>query len=373
MKSSFTKLFILFFILIVVGILYKKFEDKRLKDETSENSNAIQKYLLDGVTLAESKKPILWIHVPYEYNTRKWASFGSRSSLDLNQPYLYLTVKSIINKCSKSFTISIIDDNTFSKLIPNWTLDMSCIASPILDNIRMLGLMKLIYMYGGLLCPISFVCMKDLNELYIKGTSGGKLFLCETVDRNITSTTYDLYANLNFCGAPKENATVANLIDFMQRVTSSDYTADVKFLGEFNRWCNKRIAGQEINLISGQEIGTQNTDNRPILLEDLMSNNYLKISPQAYGILIPAIELLKRHKYQWFTRMSAKQVLESDVIIGNYLLLYNNQPDTESVIEPLQVKPGWVAFWKTPLFNGIYGLKPQWLGDNQLKVEYPGR
>lgn len=112
MKSSFTKLFILFFILIVVGILYKKFEDKRLKDESSENSNAIQKYLLDGVTLAESKKPILWIYVPYEYNSRKWTSFGSRSSLDLNQPYLYLTVKSIINKCSKSFTISIIDDNT---------------------------------------------------------------------------------------------------------------------------------------------------------------------------------------------------------------------------------------------------------------------
>jgi hypothetical protein len=51
MKSSFTKLFILFFILIVVGILYKRFEDKRLKDEYTENNNAIQKYLLDEVTL----------------------------------------------------------------------------------------------------------------------------------------------------------------------------------------------------------------------------------------------------------------------------------------------------------------------------------
>jgi hypothetical protein len=373
MKSSFTKLFILFFILIVVGILYKKFEDKRLKDDNSENSNAIQKYLLDDVTLAESKKPILWIYVPYEYNSRNWSSFGSRSSLDLNQPYLYLTVKSIINKCSNSFTISIIDDNTFSKLIPNWNIDMTCIASPILDNIRMLGLMKLIYMYGGILCPISFVCMKDLNELYIKGTAGGKLFLCETVDRNITSTTNDFYANLQFCGAPKENQSVAKLIDFMQRITSTDYTADVKFLGDFDRWCNKRIVSGEINLIEGTNIGTKNTDNGAILLEDLMSNSYLKISPQTYGILIPANELLKRRKYQWFTRLSPKQVLESDIIIANYLLLYNAEDRLEGVIEPLQIKPDWISFWKTPLFNGLYGPKPQWLGDNQLTVRYPGR
>jgi hypothetical protein len=373
MKSSFTKLFILFFILIVVGILYKRFEDKRLKDEYTENNNVIQKYLLDEVTLAESKKPILWIYVPYEYNSRKWLSFGSRSSFDLNQPYLYLTVKSIINKCSNSFTICLIDDNAFSKVIPGWNIDMSSVSSPIVDNIRMLGLMKLIYIYGGLICPISFVCMKDLNELYIKGTAGGKLFLCETNNRNITSTTNNFYPNLTFCGAPKENHTVANLIDFMQRITSNDYTADVKFLGDFDRWCNKRIETGEINLIDGKDICIKTTDNTHILLEDLMSNNYLKIYPQPFGILIPADELLKRRKYQWFTRMSTKQVLESDVIIGNYLLLYNTPNEEEGIIEPLQVKPDWVAFWKTPLYNGLYGLKPLWLGDNQLKVKYPGR
>lgn len=374
MKSSFTKLFILFFMLIVVGILYKKFEDKRLKDEYAENNNAIHKYLLDEVTLAESKKPILWIYIPYEYNSRKWLNFGSRSSFDLNQPYLYLTVKSIINKCNKSFTICLIDDNAFSKIIPNWNIDMSIVSKPIVDNIRMMGLMKLLYIYGGMICPISFVCMKDLNDLYVKGTSGGKLFVCETNDRNITSTTNNFYPNLIFCGAPKENHTVANLIEFMQRVNSTDFTADVKFLGEFDRWCNTRISTGEINLIDGKEIGTKNTDNNPILLEDLMSNSYLKIYPNTHGILIPADELLKRRKYQWFTRMSSKQVLESDIIIGNYLLLYNAPEDNqEGILEPLQVKPDWVAFWKTPLYNGIYGLKPLWLGDNQLKVKYPGR
>ena len=119
MKSFSTiNLVSLFAILIVLGYLYRRFENKRLQDASQDNYSAIQNYLLDDVTLAKSKKPILWIHVPYEYNSRKWLSFGSRSSFDLNQPYLYLTVKSILRQCDQSFTVCIIDDNSFEKLIP---------------------------------------------------------------------------------------------------------------------------------------------------------------------------------------------------------------------------------------------------------------
>jgi hypothetical protein len=161
--GNLTNLFILFFILIVLGFLYRRFEDKRMREENKDNYQAIQKYLLDDVTLGKSKKPILWIHVPYEYNSRKWLSFGSRSSFDLNQPYLYLTVRSIIKHCENSFTICIIDDNAFSRLIPGWTIDMGRLSDPILSNIRTLGMMRLLYIYGGLFCPISFLCMNNLS------------------------------------------------------------------------------------------------------------------------------------------------------------------------------------------------------------------
>jgi hypothetical protein len=149
MKSNnLTNLFILFFILIVLGFLYKSFSDKVSREETKDTYESIQKYLLDDVTLGKSKKPILWIHVPYEYNSRHWLSFGSRSSLDLNQPYLYLTVRSIIKQCEDSFTICIIDDNSFKKLIPEWNINMTNISDPILSNMRMLALSKLLYIYG---------------------------------------------------------------------------------------------------------------------------------------------------------------------------------------------------------------------------------
>ena len=86
-------------ILIILLVFYNRFEAKNKQDDETNNYNAIKEYLLDVDSLAKSRKPILWIHVPYEYNSRSWVNFGSRSSYDLNQPYLYLTIKIIINKC----------------------------------------------------------------------------------------------------------------------------------------------------------------------------------------------------------------------------------------------------------------------------------
>jgi len=378
MKSfSITNYILLFAILIVLGILYKKFEDKRLRQQDEYDYEAIQNYLLDAETLSKSKKPILWLYVPYEYNSRNWLSFGSRNSYDLNQPYLYLTVRSIINHCDKDFTICIVDDNSFAKLLPTWNMNMTMMSDPILSNVRKLGLMNLIYKYGGLLCPISFLCIKNLIGLYTKGTRGNKMFVCETLDRNITSTTYDYYPNLCFCGAPKECEMLNSLIDFITRTTSTDYTAESVFLGEFNRWINSRVQKGQINMIDGAEIGIKNAHGKAILLEDLMSNHYLDIYKNTYGILIPSSEILHRRQYEWFSRLSVKQVLESDTIIGNYMLV--NTGMKSNVLESMtpqinkEIKNKFVGFWRTPDYPGLYGLKPNFLGDHLQKQTYTSR
>jgi len=376
MKKPFTNLFILFFILIVLGFFYKRFEDKRMREESGDTYEAIQKYLLDDVTLGKSKKPILWIHVPYEYNSRNWLSFGSRSSFDLNQPYLYLTVRSILKQCDDSFTICIIDDTSFKRLIPGWNINMTTISDPILSNMRMMGLMKLLYIYGGLVCPISFVCLKNLHGLYEKGIRGEKMFVCETVDRNSTSTDIDFFPNFTFCGAPKECETVRELCSFIERTSSHDYTAETKFLGNYDKWCKQRIENGTMNMIEGVEIGTKTIDERPIILDDLMSNHYLDLYQGTYGILIPADEILNRSKYEWFARLSQKQVMESDTIIGNYLLLANSSE--QGILEPLEpltnraVENKFVGFWKTPL-QDVWGLKPNLLGNNMTKAQYARR
>ena len=374
MKSfSIVNYVILFVTLIVVGIFYRWWEDKRIREENKDNFDAIQKYLLDDVTLAKSKKPILWIHVPHEYNSRKWLSFGSRSSFELNQPYLYLTVRSIIKHCENSFTICIFDDNTFSKLIPGWNIDMNRLSDPIISNMRILGMMKLLYIYGGMICPISFLCMKNLLELYSKGTRGNKMFICETIDRNSTSSNVNFYPSISFCGAPKECEVVAEFCNYIQIISSHDHTSESKFLGQFDRWCMKKVSENKINLIDGMEIGTKTINDKQIILDDLMSNNYLDLYKGTNGILIPSNDLLNRLNFAWFVRMSQRQVLESDTIIGNYLLLSVSPEQQQGILEPLQVKPNWVGFWKTPNYPGLYGLKPNFLGDNINKLPHTGR
>ena len=376
MKKSFTNQFKLFFILLVLGYFYKRIEDKRMREESGDTYEAIQKYLLDDVTLGKSKKPILWIHVPYEYNSRNWLSFGSRSSFDLNQPYLYLTVRSILKQCDDSFTICIIDDSSFKRLIPGWNINMTTISDPILSNMRMMGLMKLLYIYGGLICPISFVCLKNLHGLYEKGIRGEKMFVCETVDRNSTSVDIDFFPNFSFCGAPKECETVRELCSFIERTSSHDYTAETKFLGNYDKWCKQRIENGTMNMIEGVEIGIKTIDERPIILDDLMSNHYLDVYQGTYGILIPADEILNRRKFEWFARLSQKQVMESDTIIGNYILLSNSKE--QGILEPLEpitnkaVENKFVGFWKTPL-QDVWGLKTNLLGNNMSKVEYARR
>jgi hypothetical protein len=365
----------LFIILIVLSYFYRRFEDKRIREEDKENYETIRRFLLNDdttSTLANSKKPILWIHIPYEYNSRNWLSFGSRSSFDLNQPYLYLTVKSIINQCNDSFHICLIDDNSFSKLIPTWNVDMNTISSPITNNVRTLALAKLLHIYGGLICPISFLCMRDLSGLYQKGIQGDKMFICENIDRNITSTSYKFYPDIHFMGSPKENDTLGQFIDFIQRTISRDFTAESQFLGDFDRWCESRVRKNEINLISGIYIGVKNMNDEPIKLEDLLGQNYIDLYPKTYGIFIPANEILNRRYYEWFSRLSAKQVLEADTILSKYMLLSNTPDAKMGVIEPLETRPNWVGFWKVPSDAPVYGLRPINLGDQSvMKIPYP--
>ena len=90
-------------ITIVLSLVYNKYKSSEHDDDHMKNYNLVKKYLLNDSSLAQSKKPIIWIHMVYDTNARWWPSFGSRNTDNLNQPYLYLTLKSIIDKCGDDF------------------------------------------------------------------------------------------------------------------------------------------------------------------------------------------------------------------------------------------------------------------------------
>jgi len=351
-------------LLVIIYILYQRYQDKNYIIPEEQTYEYLQNHVLnDESSIHKTKKPIIWIYIPYEYNARHWQSFGSRSSCNLNQPYLYLTVKSIIKNCEDSFMICLVDDKSFEKLIPGWNINMDLLPDPILTYVRQMTMAKLVYKYGGLILPISFLCFRNLLPMYETGVAGGKMFIGENIDSNVTSVHYDFYPNIGLMGAQKNNHTVGQLVEFMQRIISSDYTAQSQFLGEFNRWCNTRVNEGKVHLISGKELGVMDIEDEAVLVENLLGSDYIQYYKNMYGIWIPADMILKRRYYEWFTRMSANQILKSHFILAKYMLLALAPDSHVGVIEPLETKPDWVGYWRVPSGAPVWGLKPIDLGN----------
>jgi len=381
MFKNYSKYVIPLTILFFASILYNRYKDKQHRQENLDDYEIIQKYLLTEHSLdnyeederngnKKRQKPILWIHMNYEYNSRSWASFGSRSSTELNQPYLYLTVRSIIHHCKESFHICLIDDDSFSKLLPNWNVDVNTISNPILTYVRYLGIAKILYKYGGFFVPPSFLCMQNLINTYNVGTREKKMFVGEFVNTSVTADSYPFSPNMKFMGALKETQSVKDYINYIQETISNDYTSQNEFTNHFNSWIKKCVDNKTVKLIDGKFIGTKTLDEEPILLDHLFSNDYLNVYPKITGIYIPADEILKRRKYEWFSRLSPRDVLTSNTIIGKYMLLSNSLEGNENIVGPKDDLSGHVAYWQVPTGSdsgiGLWGLKPNYLG-NRLR------
>ena len=67
---------LLIIIIITIGILYRKYDDRINKLNSTDDYVYLRKYLLEDsiydLGKSKKKKPIMWIHVPYEVNSRKW-------------------------------------------------------------------------------------------------------------------------------------------------------------------------------------------------------------------------------------------------------------------------------------------------------------
>ena len=208
-----------FVVLSLLGIVYNEFKRKYLDDE-NDHYNIVKKYLLNDTDeflkkLPDSKLPIIWIHSKYEVNARNWVDFYSRNTKDLNQPYKELTLKTIIDKCGSDFNICLINDESFSDLIPNWNIDIHKVADPIKSNIRELAIAKILDTYGGMLLPDSFICLDSLKYIYNTGIQDDKMFVGELLHTNNVNTpecnmeTRDnYYPSTKLMGCAKESQTM---------------------------------------------------------------------------------------------------------------------------------------------------------------------
>jgi hypothetical protein len=303
-------------------VMLASYVGNKFKQNFTDNSNdehlLIRKYLLNDTPLYGFNKPKIWIHTKYDINARDWKSFGSRNSKELNQPYLHFSIQSIIDHCSNDFHICLIDDHTFSKLIPGWDVDVSSLPDPIKSQYRQIALLTLINTYGGIVVPNSFVCTNTLKPLHKQIQDNGVPFVCERINRIITTTkNEDFTPDTYFMGCDKRDNSITGLIDMLTKhVKKLHYSNEPFVTGYINLWCENQIYHDKMTLVSGNKIGIKDSKNKPILIDDLMEDKYLDLHADCLGVYIPCDEMLSRHKFSWFAILTRNQILKSKLAIA---------------------------------------------------------
>lgn len=307
---------------LLLSYIYSQYKGREYDSDQMRTYDKVKKYLLTESSLARSKKPLIWIHLEYEKNARWWPSFGSRNTENLNQPYQYLTIKSIIDKCGEDFNVCLIDDDTFTNIVPGWAVNLHLLAEPVKSKMRQLAIARVLHSYGGLLVPSSFLCLKNLKTAFETVCQDDKILVGEFIDRNSTSETTNFFPSAKFMGCQKNNPVMHNYIAYLETLVSTDFTAESKFLGQADRWLQLQ---PKVSIIQAEQMGVKDTTGAAITLDSLMGNTFLHLHPSALGLYVPYDEIINRTAYQWFARLSAKQVLESDTMVGKYILISRPQ------------------------------------------------
>ena len=316
----------LFLILTVIGILYDRYNNKLDIITQKKHTTMVNKYFInekeDIMKGINNKKPNLWIYIDFEKNARHWMSFYSRSNNCLNQPYLLLTIQSIIDKCGDSFNVCLIDDKSFERILEKdeFDNDLPYMANPIKRHAVQLGILKLIYKYGGMTLPANFICKKNFKNLYHSKTNNLSDMFCGEIN-NKDTLNGDKVLSPMFLGAKKNSQILLNYITFTNALIHGDFTNEMDICGKLNNYLQTMYDNSLIDKINSQLLGFQDKNGKDISLDKLMSMNTIVFDKDIYGIYIPNKELLKRHKYKWFVKLLPEEVLESDTNIGRYLLL----------------------------------------------------
>lgn len=312
--------FLIFIVILIISTFGKKLSEKFERSEIDEEYELIRKYLLNDSSLVH-KKPKLWIHSNY-INRSKVCKPNDASSLsELEHPYINLMVETIVEHCHNDFDICLIDDDSFSKLIPSWSHKINDLPDPHKKNCRDLGMATILYIYGGIIVPNSFLCLKNLKGLY---DTTPKPFVGEFVNNKEMTVKNNkrilFIPDTILIGAKKEDIVIKEMVEYYTTIVNDEhFSSERDFKGKSNAWILNLVKLNRINLIDGKYIGTKTINDKPLILENLMDNTLLPLNMGCFGIFVPHDELLKRIQYKWFSLASYEEVIKSKTSIAKYL------------------------------------------------------
>ena len=316
---------LVFIAVTTIGMLYDRYSKKFYPDEELDKYNLVRKYLLNE-SESMTGKPFIWLHSKHVINSRNWSSFNERNSKNLNQPYKDLCVESVIKNCGNSFKICLVDDSSFERLLPEWSICMDGLSEPIKDRVRTLALSKLLYTYGGILIPNSTIMMKDMKSLYDTKLLENDLFVGELLNKGDSNEITRFFPSFKLMGCHKNSVVMKDLIEYLEILISKDNTDMPNFQSTINRYLFKLINDNKCSLIDGKKLGAKDNKNNVVLVDNWLENTNLDICLDSLVCaVLPDEEILSRTKYQWFARLDKRQVLEANTQASKYILISHSK------------------------------------------------
>lgn len=309
----YTNIIIFLTAILISRYIYSYYKEANDYFDSKEQYQLVSDYFIGEKMRAQ--KPILWIHTSTELNARNWESFYSRNTTSLNQPYLQITMKSIYDNCNASFNVCLVDDDVFRRLL-SWNIDLDDLAEPMKTHYRQLGMCMILHEYGGMFVPQSFLCKQDLIDLY-----QSKMFVAEEVNHTTQVNTF--VPGLKFMGCKRNCPLMKKCVDHLETLFKNK-TQQMDFQGDIHAY----LSQCGCTVVDGSKVGIKKKNKSPILLQDLVETTHFDMPSSTYGLYVPRDEILRRPKFEWFARMSTKQILESPMMFTHYVhefySLYDN-------------------------------------------------
>jgi hypothetical protein len=295
--------YLVLFIVLFLFLNYNYYKQKK-RDfivERKKDELQLEEFFYHSDILSRSKRRKIWIYIPLEKNSRQWESFGSRTSTHMNLSIMNLCIKSIIDWCAQTYDIILFTDQDISEILKS-KLDLSTFSGDVLEKQRELYILEILYEYGGVLLPPTLYMRNNMKQQDVLD----RWYVCDVYNNHHESMEKHLPSAV-ITGVPAKDPQIRQYIDYLARDLKEEYT------------CNY-FKTHSIFVLDGSVFGMKTKTNESITLDDLMSNQKLKLPEFNIGLYMPYRELLDRNLYKWYCKMSEKQVLETHCAFSYYML-----------------------------------------------------
>jgi hypothetical protein len=161
--------------------------------------------------------------------------------------------------------------------------------------------------------------MKNVAPLYNEMIASARPFFAEEINHS-TGGNGTFVPGMQVMGAQKACPVIKEIIVALQkRNKSNHFSNEAKFVGQNHQMLRCLVDGGKATLIDGRMVGVKTVKGKRILLDDLMSEDFLDLCPRAYGIVVPADEVLSRSKYQWLAYLSINELMKTKMVLTKYL------------------------------------------------------